>query len=84
MQFAGSITIDLDDFPNISGSGYLQASISGMKAEEDVAGSVIVLAKIIGTTPGDIIEKVESNFGKLPECFDDPTHYLYKILGLGQ
>lgn len=51
MQYAGSVTICLD------GVEY-QVSVSGLKAEEDVAVAVIVLSKILNVSTMFICEEI--------------------------
>ena len=75
MRFAGSVGVYINEM-------YVQISISGMKAEEDVALGVRGLAYIFNTTPKNICKNVKSNGGKLPESFFQKDHYLNKFLGL--
>ncbi len=51
MEFAGSVTVEIDGV-------LVQASTSGMKAEEDVTISIRVLAAIFDVDSWDIIHKI--------------------------
>ena len=75
MRFAGSVTVNTD-----GGRYTLQASVSGLKAEEDVTVAISVLSKLLQVHPSEIRKMVERTAGKMPECFYDKTHYLYPFV----
>jgi len=74
MEFADSVGIMFGDGTE------LQASVSGLKAEEDTAVAVILLANILSQAPIAICKNIIGNGGKLPECFFDKNHYLYPVI----
>lgn len=73
MEFAGSLTV-------YENEDYLQVSTSGLKAEEDVVVSLLLLAAILQEKPIEIRKRIEAEGGILPECFNDETHYLYPLV----
>jgi hypothetical protein len=70
MQFAGSFTVMINDV-------LLQVSVSGLKAEEDAAISLVTLAYICKTSPMAIYRSIFESKGELPAAFSDEIHYLY-------
>lgn len=75
MEYAGSVTMAI-------GGTTIQASASGMKAEEDVALMIRALAYIFNVDTKDVCCHIEVNKGRLPDCFFLPSHYLFKFLYL--
>jgi len=73
MQYRGSLTV------NINGV-LIQASVSGLDADEDVYEAANLLAKIFAMTPLEILRHVVENNGQIPATFKQKTHYLYKLL----
>lgn len=73
MQFAGSITITLED------GRKFQASTSGIKSPEDVGVSIVVLAYAVQWTTRNVIDNVLENGGKLPSFLSDQKHYMRQI-----
>lgn len=73
-QFAGCITFTLPDGRKI------QVSTSGLKEEEDVFVSIILLAYILNFTIKKVIGNVLENGGKLPEFITKPSHYLFNLM----
>lgn len=62
---------------------YCQASISGLKGDEDVAIAVKILSLLSKAPPNIVRISILNSGGKLPKCFGDKDHYLYKFLELG-
>ena len=75
MEFAGSVMITVDGVS-------IQVSVSGMKAEEDVAIAVMTLAHIFNVNPKKICLQITMAGGRLPDCFYMSGHYLRRFLGL--
>ncbi len=75
MKFRGSVTVDF-------AADKYQASVSGLKGEEDVAVAVILLSLVVGLSVQYIIDKIVEKNGQLPDSFFDKRHYLNAILGL--
>ena len=75
MKFRGSVTVDF-------ATDKYQASVSGLKGEEDVAVAVILLSLVVGLSVQYIIDKIVEKNGQLPNSFFDTRHYLNAILGL--
>jgi hypothetical protein len=73
MQFRGSLTV------NINGV-LMQASVSGLDADEDVYEAANLLAKIFAMTPLEILNHVVENDGQIPATFKQKNHYLRKLL----
>jgi len=73
MQFRGSLTV------NINGV-LMQASVSGLDADEDVYVAANLLAKTFSMTPLEILDNVAENKGQRPPAFKQKNHYLYKLL----
>jgi hypothetical protein len=72
MQFPGSVSIFPNNFSGIDEEeGTLTASVSGLKAEEDVAISVAILAKIVKSPFYLVCEKIIQHDGALPDWFCD-------------
>jgi hypothetical protein len=73
MMFAGSISLYMNQIPGFEKCGYdemLIVSTSGLKADEDVAISVVVLAKLTGLDVKEVCELVfEVNDGECPEWY---------------
>ena len=82
MQFSGSVSIFPSTFSSIDIKDEitLTASVSGLKAEEDVAISIAILAKIIGVSFLDVCESIEFNDGDLPEWFYDEGRDYFQFL----
>ena len=70
MKFPGSISMRIDGI-------IYRVSISGLKAEEDVAVAIHLLSIIIGLIPNAVRIALE---GKLPDCFSDSNHYLFDLV----
>lgn len=79
MQYSGSVTCELSDDGTL-----LQASVSGMKAEEDVTIAIFVLASILEVPPINICALIRARGGELPECLRNPEHYLHKLIVWGK
>jgi len=75
MEFAGSVSVCINGI-------HLQVSISGLKAEEDVAVAITILSNIFRVNPKQICLKIETTNGRLPDCFYLDRHYLCKFLEL--
>lgn len=73
MRFRGSITVSL--------YGKVQVSVAGLEHNENVAIAVIIASKRLVIHVQKVIKDIEINSGKLPKCFYDKEHYLYKLLG---
>ncbi len=58
----------------------IYVSVSGLKSEEDVALSVLILAYLFKISPRYVCKIIRQNHGILPVEFDDPNHYLYKFV----
>ncbi len=58
----------------------IYVSVSGLKSEEDVALSVLILAYLFQIAPRYVCKIIRQNYGILPVEFDDPNHYLYKFV----
>ena len=58
----------------------LQVSTSGLKAEEDVLVSVIVLCLLTGFYARAVIGAIEAEGGEFPLEFKEKGHYLYNII----
>jgi hypothetical protein len=74
MEFAGSVTCYSYEGTEV------QASVSGLKAEEDVTVGIMVLSSILEMTPKEVCRGVSVNGGRLPEAFSIKNHYLYPIV----
>lgn len=75
MEFAGSVSVCIDGI-------CLQVSVSGMRAEEDVAIAITILSHLFSVLPKKICLQIEMSGGRLPDCFSYPRHYLCKFLEL--
>jgi len=75
MEYTGSIT-----YVVIVGEKYLQVSVSGLKAEEDVTIAIIVTAAVVKVPPLDIMKRIQEMGGKLPDVLFDKDGYLYRML----
>jgi hypothetical protein len=81
MQFAGSIIYICEDSDE-----RFHTSVSGLKAEEDVLVSIIILSRIIEKSSKEIIKKIKDwkmgriSVGNLPNQLFDENHYLNTIL----
>ena len=73
MQFPGSITVRIQGVE-------IQASVSGLKAEEDVVVSVMILAGIFNLSPALLCKEVLESGGKLPASFFDKKSYFYPFV----
>ena len=69
MRFPGSVTVKTDD-------AFYQASVSGLKAEEDVFIAIKLLSLILKETFFDVYENIAKLGGELPECLIEEGHYL--------
>jgi hypothetical protein len=78
-MYAGSITVT----PEIG--VHYQVSTSGMKAPEDVAISVRIMAELLDWRVLDVLNNINSKGGVLPEFFTNQDyyakHYLKPIIG---
>ncbi|PKM91293.1 hypothetical protein CVU82_01695 [Candidatus Falkowbacteria bacterium HGW-Falkowbacteria-1] len=72
LQFPGSVMIEVED------GHFLQASISGLQSEEDVAVAIAILSSLLSTIPSDLCERIRAQGGELPSCFEEEGHYLYE------
>lgn len=81
LDFPGSLTF-IDEGVGDFDIWTCQASVSGLKGEEDVAISTMILADIFQLTPRDVLINIKKNFGQLPKEFSQEGHYLRKILKL--
>ncbi|MFP4515099.1 MAG: hypothetical protein ACLFNO_03805 [Parcubacteria group bacterium] len=81
MQFAGSVTVGMYHFYGHTDSPYsLQASVSGLKAEEDVTVAIAVITEILkesNATMKNVADVISEDGGQLPYCFYDKDHYLH-------
>lgn len=75
MRFAGSVTVYINEMK-------VQASVSGLKAEEDVVIAIRILAAIFDIMPKAIISNIKKNGGKLPSEFAVKNHYSRNMLDL--
>ncbi len=73
MKFAGSVTINF-------GGAKIQASVSGLKAEEDVFIAVTMLAYLLDLSANVIAKMIKENGGLLPACFEDKNHYFGDVM----
>lgn len=73
MRFAGCVAIEIN-------GQIIYASTSGLKAEEDVAISIMMLHHLTGLSTAQICENIVYHGGLLPDCFKDKKHYLHKFL----
>jgi hypothetical protein len=83
MMFAGSISLQMDEIPGFEELGHdavLTASTSGLKAEEDVAVSAAILAKLTGLSIDEICENVNFNDGVLPDWYYDEDKGYFQFL----
>ncbi len=80
MMFAGSVSVQMNEitgFENAKDSQLLVVSTSGLKAEEDVAVSLMVISKLIGLSVLDVCKNIDDNDGVLPEWYyDEDKSYL--------
>lgn len=74
MQFAGSVTITLPD-----GTQY-QASISGLKAPEDVGIAIVLLSYAVQWSVAAVIQNIKDHNGMLPDFLSDQKHYMRKVM----
>jgi len=58
----------------------IYVSVSGLKSEEDVALSVLILAYLFKISPRYVCKIIRQNHGILPAEFDDVNHYLYRFV----
>ena len=81
MRFAGSVSVPTFYQKLTVGTNYhkanIQASVSGLKAEEDVYVAMTVLATIFNCKLRNIPLMTVENGGKVPGCFFDRHHYLF-------
>jgi hypothetical protein len=81
MQFAGSISVFLDDLPGHKNEeGILRASTSGLTADEDAATSAAVLAKVTGASFLEICNSVNYFGGELPDWYDEGNRNYFQFL----
>ena len=73
MQYAGCVMVTMN------GSKY-QASVSGLKSEEDVFIAVYLLAYVLDLTVHYVLSHIRENRGILPNEFSDGEHYLHKMI----
>ncbi len=84
MQYAGCVIY----LPKEEGMFPYHVSVSGLKAEEDVAIALIILSRIIDKSVSEVTENImmagegmfNEDLGTLPEEIFDKQHYLYKLL----
>jgi hypothetical protein len=74
LQYAGCVTFTLPDARKI------QVSTSGLKAEEDVAVAIVLLAYILNCGIKEVVKNILDSGGKLPEFITKPPHYLFDFL----
>ncbi|MFA5184083.1 MAG: hypothetical protein WC456_00995 [Patescibacteria group bacterium] len=53
------------------------ATTSGLYSEEDAFVSVMYLSCSLQLSPRAICQNIREHGGQLPDCFFDPSHYLY-------
>jgi len=58
------------------------ASVAGLRAEEDVAIAIHILSKLSGSSPKDMCANILRNRGKLPDCFEEESHYIYPFINI--
>ena len=81
MQFAGSLSVFLDDLSGHENeAGLLMASTSGLTADEDAAISAAVLAKVTGNPFGQICDHVNEYGGHLPNWYDSDEESYFCFL----
>lgn len=80
LQFAGSLSVLLDELSGHEDDVYLLASTSGLTAEEDVAVSVAILSKIMGATFAEICDSVREYGGQLPYWYDEKNRGYFQFL----
>lgn len=73
LQYAGSISYDY-------GSGIIQCSASGLSAEEDVTCAIIIMHIVGCVSMKEIFEYIAEKKGELPAEYNEPDHYLSKLL----
>jgi len=73
MQYRGSLTVNI-------GGILIQASVSGLDADEDVYVAANLLAKIFSMTTLEILSHIAENNGQRPATFKQKNHYLHKLL----
>lgn len=76
LRYSGCVSIVIE------GPVSIQASVSGLMEEEDVAVAIAVLSSITGLTTSQVIENIDMYIGELPDCFKQKDHYLCEILGI--
>lgn len=85
MQFAGCISYSLNNNKSDL-ADVLHISVSGLKAEEDVAVAIIIMSRILVVRISDVINNIKEiaetfdENGLLPNELFDKNHYLYDLL----
>ncbi len=77
-RYAGGIALGMELKERIS--ILLQVSTSGLKEEEDVLISLIVLCFLSGFSSRAVIEAIEAEGGEFPKEFKQKGNYLYNIV----
>lgn len=76
-QFSGSIMLDLANLADHPENvGLFQASVSGLKPEEDVLVAMVILAKLFELPFCDLHQNIETNLRALPKVLFTEDHYL--------
>ncbi len=73
LEFAGCVSLFIN-------GAQIQASVSGLKSEEDVFIAVMILSCLSGLSPAAVCKNIKANGGELPACFVDKAHYLYPFV----
>ncbi|MDD2680986.1 MAG: hypothetical protein PHE20_02655 [Patescibacteria group bacterium] len=83
MEFAGSVSI-FYSHPEKKGEklqeGILRVSTSGLTAEEDVAVSVSIIARIIGCSFAETCQYIQACNGKLPAWYEEDNKGYFQFL----
>ena len=82
MRFPGSVSVWLDELleSGFGGDAAITVSTSGLKAEEDVAISVAILAKITGKSFVDVCNNIILFGGILPAWYSQKDKGYFKFL----
>ncbi len=81
LDFPGSFTF-IDEGEGDLDIWTCQASVSGLKGEEDAAIAVRILSLVFDLKPKEVIFNIRDHFGELPKAFRQKDGYLAKILQL--
>jgi hypothetical protein len=75
MRFAGCVMVKVDDRK-------FQASVSGLKSDEDAYIAVRILAYALDLTVHYVLSNIKKHRGMLPFSFSEPGHYLRQKLSM--